>query len=92
MPPGKGCYTKVGLFADVFTRKLWGFKSKSAAGKNTVDSLRRISQTFTAPETFMADGGSHFNCAEVRDYCASIGTKLHIVAAYAPWLNRLLEL
>ena len=39
MPPGKGGYTKIGLFADIFTRKLWGFKSKSVAGKNTVDSL-----------------------------------------------------
>jgi transposase InsO family protein len=91
MPTGRGGYTKIGLFADVFTRKLWAFKSKSAAGKNTVDSLRRIYQALIAPETFMADGGSHFNCKEVRDYCASIGTKLHIVAAYAPWLNGLLE-
>ena len=66
------------------------FKSKSA-GKNTVESLRRISQPFTAPETLMTDGGSHFDCNEVRDYCTSIGTKLHVVAAYSPWLNGLLE-
>ena len=39
----------------------------------------------------MADGGSHFDCNEFRNYCASIGTKLHIVAAYTPWLNGLLE-
>jgi hypothetical protein len=39
----------------------------------------------------MVDGGSHFDCNEVRDYCASIGTKLHIVAAYSPWINGLLE-
>ena len=39
----------------------------------------------------MADGDSHFDCEEVRDYCNSIGTKLHIVAAYSPWLNGLLE-
>jgi hypothetical protein len=91
MPPGKGGYTKIGLFADVFTQKLWGHKSKSAAGKNTVDSLRRILQTFVAPDTFMTDGGSHFDCKEVRDYCTSIRTKLHIVAAYALWLNGLLE-
>jgi transposase InsO family protein len=91
MPTGKGGFTKIGLYADVFSRKLWGFKSKSAAGKNTVDSLRKISQTFVAPGTLMVDGGSHFDCGEVRDYCKSIGTKLHIVAAYAPWLNGLLE-
>ena len=39
----------------------------------------------------MADGSSHFDCNEVWDYCASIGTKLHVVAAYAPWLNGLLK-
>ena len=39
----------------------------------------------------MVDGGSHFDCVEVHDYCESIGSKLHIVAAYAPWLNGLLE-
>jgi hypothetical protein len=91
MPMGKGGFTKIGLYADVFARKLWGFKSKSAAGKNTVDSLRKISQAFIAPETIMVDGGSHFNCIEVRDYCESIGSKLHVVAAYAPWLNGLLK-
>jgi hypothetical protein len=39
----------------------------------------------------MVDGGSHFDCNEVRDYCETIGTKLHVVAAYAPWINGLLE-
>jgi hypothetical protein len=39
----------------------------------------------------MVDGSSHFDCDEVREYCKSIGTKLHIVAAYSPWLNGLLE-
>jgi len=91
MPVGKGGFWKIGLFADVYSQRLFAFKSKAAAGKNTVDSLRRISQMFTAPETFMVDGGKHFNCAEVRDYCESIGSKLHVVAAYSPWINGLLE-
>ena len=39
----------------------------------------------------MVDGGTHFNCDKDQDYCESIGTRLHIVAAYSPWLNRLLE-
>ena len=91
MPVGKGGFWKIGLFADVYSQRLFAFKSKAAAGKNTVDSLRRISQTFTAPETFMADGGKHFDCAEVKDYCKTIGCKLHIVAAYSPWINGLLE-
>jgi hypothetical protein len=91
MPTGKGGFGKIGLYIDVFARRLWGFKSKTAAGKNTVDNLRRITQAFTAPEVLMVDGGSHFDCKEVRDYCDSIGTKLHVVAAYSPWLNGLLE-
>lgn len=91
MPTGKGGFTKIGLYADVFSQKLFAFKSKAAAGRNTVDGLRRIVQPFLAPSTFMADGGTHFDCHEVRDYCTSIGTKLHIVAAYGPWLNGLLE-
>lgn len=91
MPMGKGGFTKIGLHADVFSQKPWAFKSKAAVGKNMVDSLKRISQTFTAPNTLMVDGSSHFNCNKVRDYCSSIGTKLHVVAAYAPWLNGLLE-
>jgi hypothetical protein len=91
MPPGKGGFTKIGLYADVFTRRLWGFKSKAAAGKNTVNSMKHISQGWTAPDTLMVDGGSHFDCAEVREYCNSIGTKLHVIAVYSPWLNGLLE-
>ena len=91
MPTGKGGFRKIGLYIDVFARKLWGFKSKTATGKNTVDNLRRITQAFTAPEVLIVDGGSHFNCNEVREYCKTIGTKLHIVAAYSPWLNGLLE-
>ena len=91
MRVGKGGFWKIGLFADVYSQRLFAFKSKAAAGKNTVDSLRRISQTFTAPKTFMADGGKHFDCTEVKDYCKTIGCKLHIVAAYSPWINGLLE-
>ena len=56
MPTGKGGFGKVGLYIDVFARRLWGFKSKSAAGKNTVDNLRRIVQTFKAPDVLMVDG------------------------------------
>ena len=39
MPTGKGGFTKIGLYADVFAWKLWGYKSKLATGKNTVDNL-----------------------------------------------------
>ena len=87
VPSGKGGFWKIGLFTDIYSQELFAFKSKAAAGRNTVDSLWHISQMFTAPETFMADGGGHFNRAEVKDYCESIGTKLHVEAAYSPWIN-----
>jgi len=91
MPTGRGGFTKIGLYADVYSQRLFAFKSKSAAGKNTVDSLQKIYINFTAPRTFMADGGSHFDCKEVRDFCTSIGTKTYVVAAYSPWINGLIE-
>lgn len=46
---------------------------------------------FTAPETIMVDGGSHFDFTEIQDYCDSIGSKLHVIAAYTLWINGLLE-
>jgi hypothetical protein len=73
MQPGKGGFTKIGLFADVYSQRLFGFKSKTATGKTTVDSLQRIHNTFTAPHTFMLDRGKHFDCKEVRAFCDSIG-------------------
>jgi hypothetical protein len=82
---------KICLYADVFSQKLWAFKSKLAARKNTVESLKRILQAFTALETLMMDEGSHFDCNEVQEYCTSISAKLHIVAAYLPLLNGLLK-
>lgn len=39
----------------------------------------------------MADGGPHFDCEAVQEFCDEIGTTLLIVAARAPWLNGLLE-
>jgi hypothetical protein len=39
----------------------------------------------------MSDGGSHFDCEVVRDCCADLGTKHHVVAAYSPWINGLIE-
>jgi len=89
MPIGKGGFLKIGLFADLFSQRLFAFKSKTAARRNTVNSLQHISQTFIAPKVFMVDRGTHFNCDEVQDYCESIGMRLHVVAAYSPWLNGL---
>ncbi|KIM35491.1 hypothetical protein M413DRAFT_32443 [Hebeloma cylindrosporum] len=39
----------------------------------------------------MTDGGPEFDNAEVRDFCASRGIRLHIVPAYSPWISGLVE-
>ena len=48
-------------------------------------------QNFAPAETFMLDGGRHFNNAEVREFCERWGGKHHVVAAYSPWINGLVE-
>ena len=49
MPPGEGGFTKIGLYANANAQSLWAYKLKLATGKNTVDSLRQISQGYMAP-------------------------------------------
>ena len=39
----------------------------------------------------MSDGGKHFDNKEVRELCNKWGTKTHVVPAYSPWLNGLIE-
>ena len=56
-----------------------------------MDNLKQITRPFVPPHTLMVDGGSHFDCEEVRNYCMSIGTRHHVVTAYSPWINSLLE-
>ena len=75
----------------MFSQKLWAFKLKSAAGQDTINSLHHILQVFVALTMFMVDGGPHFNCDEVCNFCRDIGTHLHITATYLPWINGLLE-
>ena len=77
---------------DVFSQYIWGFKLQvHGTAKTTIEGLDAIAHAFCAPETFMTDGGSHFDNGEVRAWCAAHGTKPHIVAAYSPWINRLIE-
>jgi hypothetical protein len=39
----------------------------------------------------MSDGGSHFKNKEVAACCVRWGVKQHVVAAYSPWINGLVE-
>lgn len=92
MPTGKGGFKTLGVFLDVFTQHVWVTKHKSdGSGKTTTDALSLICNQFAPPDTFMTDGGKHFDCEEVRAFCREWGIKPHITAAYSPWVNGLVE-
>lgn len=92
MPTGKGGYHTIGLYLDTYSQHIWGFKYKThGSAKTTKDGLNQIFQGYAPSETFMADGGKHFDNKEVRELCDEWGTKTHIVAAYSPWVNGLVE-
>jgi hypothetical protein len=82
----------VGLYLDTFSQHVFGYKYKTAgSAKTTIDSLNKTFTTFAPWETFMLDGGRHFDNKEVRELCGKWGTKTHIVAAYSPWVNGLVK-
>jgi transposase InsO family protein len=92
LPAGKGGYHTVGLYLDTFSQHVFGYKYKTAgSAKTTTDGLEKIFQGFAPSETFMSDGGKHFDNKEVRELCDKWGTKTHIVPAYSPWVNGLVE-
>ena len=92
MPKGKGGFTKLGLWMDVYAQRVWVTKLKtSATGKSSCKSYGDICDLFTASETLMTDGGPEFDNDELRAECAKRGTKLEICPAYSPWVNGLLE-
>ena len=61
------------------------------SGSIMVKSLTNIFHNFAPSETFMTDSASHFKCEEVEKFCKGWGTKTHVVAAYSPWVNGLVE-
>ena len=92
MPKGKGGFTKLGLWMDVYSQRVWVTKLKtSATGKSSKRSFGDICDLFTAPEALMTDGGPEFDNEELRSECEKRGTKLQICPAYSPWVNGLLE-
>ena len=92
MPKGKGGFTKLGLWMDVYAQRVWITKLKtSATGKTSRKSYSDICDIFTASETLMTDGGPEFDNEELRAECIRRGTKLQICPAYSPWVNGLLE-
>lgn len=89
---GKGKFHTIALFMDVFSEKVWDFKYKTAGtAKTTLDGLNFVVRNFKAPDTFMTDGGSHFNNNDVHEYCDERSIRYEVVAKYSPWVNGLLE-
>ena len=92
LPKGFGGYHTVGLYLDTYSQHVWGFKLKTtSSGKTTQDALAKIFHEFAPAEVFMTDGGPHFDNKAVRDLCAEWGTETHVVSAYSPWVNGLVE-
>ena len=92
MPMGKGGYHMVGLYLDTCSQHVWGDKFKMAGTrKTTIKSLTNIYENFMPAKTFMSDGGRHFDNTEVDKFCSKWGGKYHVVAAYSPWINGLVE-
>ncbi|VDC04527.1 unnamed protein product, partial [Peniophora sp. CBMAI 1063] len=92
MPDGKGGFHTVGLYVDVYSQHVWGFKYKTAgSAKTTSAALTTIFRDFLPADTFMSDGGKHFKNAEVRSVCEEWGTTPHVISAYSPWVNGLVE-
>ncbi|QRV83692.1 Retrovirus-related Pol polyprotein from transposon [Ceratobasidium sp. AG-Ba] len=92
LPAGHGGFKTVLVLVDVYSRFLFTFPLKGpGTGKFTVDGLTKISDILLAPCTFMADGGSHFDCEEVREWAAARGVQPLKTPPYAPWANGLAE-
>ena len=81
MPTGKGGYHTLGLFLDTFSQHLWVTKFKMAGTANTtIDSLKGIFHNFSAPETFMTDGESHFKNSAIKEFCTQWLCTHHVVS------------
>ena len=82
----------VGLYLNTFSQHVWGDMFKMAgSAKTTIKSLDSICSTYAPPETFMSDGGRHFDNNEVKTNCKKWGMKHHVMPAYSPWANGLVE-
>ena len=89
---GKGGYHTALLILDTYSCFTWDFKLRiHGTAKTTLNGLKAITHTFHTPETFMTDSGSHFNNGDICTWCEAQGTTHHVTAAYALWINGLVE-
>ncbi|CUA71180.1 Retrovirus-related Pol polyprotein from transposon 412 [Rhizoctonia solani] len=89
---GHGGHKNVLLIMDVYSRFMFAFPTrKPGTGRFTVEALDKIAEFIGTPSSFMADGGSHFDCEEVKQWARERGVQVIKTPAYAPWVNGLAE-
>jgi transposase InsO family protein len=92
LPAGIGNFKTLGVYIDTCSNFIWASKFKDAGtNKTTISSLQGICLDYATPGTFMSDGGSHFKNRQVSSFCEENNIKHIITAAYAPWVNGLVE-
>lgn len=92
LPKGHGGFKTLGVFLDIYSQNIWTFTFKTAgSAKTTVAVLQQIFKDFVPAEVFMSDGGSHFKNVEVQKFCEEWNCRHHVVSAYSPWINGLVE-
>lgn len=92
MPQGFNGFKTVLVLVNVYSRFAFAFPLHGpGTGKSTVNGLSRVADMLLMPRTFLADGGSHFDCEEVREWATKQGVQLIKTPTYAPWTNGLAE-
>ena len=72
MPKEKGGFTKIRLYADVYSQHVWADKFKTFTTAATTRKIfNNICTTFTAPEALMVNGGQEFDNDAVHEACAT---------------------
>lgn len=92
LPKGHSGFKILGVFLDIYSQHIWVFLFKTAgSAKTTITALEQIFKNFVPTEVFMTDGGSHFKNADVHAFCTNWNCTHHVVSAYSPWINGLVE-
>ena len=89
LPKGFGRKKNIGLYIDIHSQYVWVQSfNHDGTGASTV---QHICDEFTMLAEFMSDGGSHLDCEEVCTFAKKKNITLCTTAAYAPWVNGLIE-
>ncbi|GAA5952192.1 hypothetical protein JCM10213_004059 [Rhodosporidiobolus nylandii] len=85
-------FKSVLVAVDYFSRYVWTWKfHRDGTGAKTVKALQELGETFGFPEILLSDNGSHFDCAEVRDFCRANGVQHRPTPTYLPHTNGLVK-